>query len=91
MVLIDQFCKTKEINGVTINGVLDECYLREQSTHFSRTMMEQYDLMQNPKEEGSVSKLWTKLVESEVLRESILEFFKLAKLCLTMILLSCGD
>ena len=67
MVLIDQFWKTKEINGVTINGVLDECHLREQSTHFSKTMMEQYDLMQNPREEGLVTKLWTKLAKSKVL------------------------
>ena len=28
-VSIQQFCKTKQINGVTINGVLDECRLKE--------------------------------------------------------------
>ena len=66
-ILIDQFCKTKQINGVTINGVLDECHLKDQSTRFARTMIEQYDLMRNPREEGSVTKLWTKLAESEVL------------------------
>ena len=42
---------------MTINGILDECPLREQSTCFARTMMEQYDLMQNPREEGLVTKL----------------------------------
>ena len=91
LVLIDQFCKRKEINEVTINGVLDEFHLRDQPTHFSRTMMEQYDLMRNPREEGLVTKLFTKLAESEVLRESISKIFKLAKLCLTMILRSMED
>ena len=53
--------------------------------------MEQYDLMWKLRVEGSVTKLWTKLAESEVLQESISEYFKLAELCLTMILGSVED
>lgn len=57
LVLIDQFCKRKKINGVIVNGVLDESHLRDKSHHFSSTMKKQYDLMQNPREERSVTKL----------------------------------
>ena len=53
--------------------------------------MEQCDLIRNPREEGLVTKLWKKLAESEVLWESISKYFKLAELCLTMILGSMED
>ena len=35
LTLIDHFCKTKEVNGVTVNGILDESRLRDQSSNFS--------------------------------------------------------
>ena len=54
-------------------------------------MGEQYDFMWNPKEDGLVTKIWTNLAQSKVLRDSISKFFKLAKLCLTMILGSMED
>ena len=47
-------------------------------------MREQYDLTKNPNEEGVVTKIWKSLGQSNLLRESILEYFKVAYLCLTM-------
>ena len=61
MTLIQNFCKPKLINEVTINGILDESLLRDQSYSFANIMREQYDLMENPNEEGGVTKLWQKL------------------------------
>ena len=69
MTLIQHFCKTKVINEVTINGILDESRLRDQSYSFANIMREQYDLMENPKEEGAVVKLWKNLGERNQLRE----------------------
>jgi hypothetical protein len=54
-------------------------------------MREQYNTMRNPHEDGSATRLWIKLAESEILIDSISEFFKLADLCLTMILGSVED
>ena len=54
-------------------------------------MREQYALMENPNEEGVVTKLWKNLGERNQLREAILEYFKLIDLCLTMILGSVED
>ena len=53
--------------------------------------MAQYDLMENPNEEGVVTKLWKNLGESNQLRESIPKYFKLTNLCLTMTLGSVED
>ena len=91
MTLINHFCKTKLINGVTINGILDESRLRDQSHSFVDIMREEYDLMENPNEEGVITKLWKNLGQRNLLRESIPEYFKLANLCLTMILGSVED
>ncbi len=54
-------------------------------------MTEQYDLMENPNEEGVVKKLWKNLGERNQLREAIPKYFKLTNLCLTMILGSMED
>ena len=89
--LIQHFCKAKVINGITINGILDESRLRDQSYSFANMMREQYALMENPNEEGVVTKLWKNLGKSNQLREAILEYFKLTNLCLTMILGSVED
>jgi hypothetical protein len=91
LILIKEFCKSVEFNGVTINGILDEGLLRQQSGTFARTMKHQYQLMRNPQEEGSATKLWTELKQSTLLREEISEYFKLADLCQTMILGSVED
>ena len=61
MTLINHFCKTKVINGVTIIGILDESRLRDQSYSFANIKREQYDLMENPNEEGTITKLWKNL------------------------------
>ena len=89
--LIKHFCTPKVINGVTINEILDETRLRDQSYSFANIMREQYVVMENPNEEGVVIKLWKNLGESNQLREVILEYFKLTNLCLTMILGSVED
>lgn len=91
MTLIQHFCTPKVINGVTINEILDETRLRNQSYSFANIMREQYVVMENPNEEGVVTKLWKNLGESNQLREAILEYFKLTNLCLTMILGSVED
>ena len=59
--LIQHFCTPKVINGVTINGILDESRLRDQSYSFANIMREQCDLMENPNEEGAVTKIWKNL------------------------------
>ena len=84
--MIKEFCKSIEFNGVTINRILDEGLLRWQSGTFVRTMKHQYQLIRNPHEEGSATKLWTELKQSTLLSEEILEYFKLSDLCQTMIL-----
>ena len=40
MTLINHFCKTKVINGVTINGILDESQMRDQSYSFENITRE---------------------------------------------------
>lgn len=40
MVLVDKFFKTKEINGLIVNGILDESCFRDKSQHFVETMKE---------------------------------------------------
>ena len=69
--LNQHFCKPKVINEVTINGILDESQLRDQSYSFANIMREQYALMENPNEEGVVTKIWKNLGERNQLREAI--------------------
>lgn len=47
--------------------------------------------MENPREEGSVTRLWKYIVENATLHVSMLEYLKLVDLCLTMILGSVED
>ena len=91
MTLIQHFCKRKVINRVTINKILDESRLRDQSYYFANITREQYDLMENPKEEGAVKKLWKNLGQRNQLIELTPEYFKLTNLCFTMILGSMED
>ena len=77
MTLIQKNCKPK----VTINGILDESRLRDQSYSFANIMREQYDRMENRNEERAVTNIWKNLGERNQLRESILEYFKLTDLC----------
>ena len=84
--LIQHFCTPKVINGVTINEILYENRLRDQSYSFANKMREQYVVMENQNEEGVVINLWKNLGERNQLREAISEYFKLTILCLTMIL-----
>ena len=61
--LIQHFCTLKVINRVTINGILNESRPRDQSYSFANIIREQYALMENPNEEGAVTKLWKKIGE----------------------------
>ena len=63
MTLIQHFCTPKVINGVTMNEILDETRLRDQSYSFANIMREQNVVMENPNEEGAVIKIWKNLVE----------------------------
>ena len=58
---------------------------------FATTMWDQFYLLDNKSEYGSVTRLWTKLSGSEILRQRMLEYFKLVDLCQTMILGSVED
>lgn len=84
--MVKQFCISKEFNGVTINGILDETHLQEQSARFAYTMKEQYAKMDNPREEGLVTRVCKYIAENKTLRDSMPEYVKLVDLCLTMIL-----
>ena len=46
---------------------------------------------ENPFDPGAITRLWKRISQSEVLRTSISEYFKLADLCQTMILGSVED
>ena len=89
--LIQNFCTPKVINGVTINGILDKSWLRDQSYSFVKILREQYDLMENPNEEGAITKLWKNRGERNQLRETIPKYFEPTNLCLPMILGSVED
>ena len=46
---------------------------------------------ENPFDPGAITRLWKRISQSEVLRTSISEYFKLVDLCQTMILGSVED
>ena len=58
----------------------------DQAKCFATTMWEQFFDMNNPLEYGEITRLWTKLRGREILWQRMLEYFKLAYLCQTMIL-----
>ena len=58
---------------------------------FATTMWEQFFEMDNPLEYGAITRLWTKISGSEILQQTMLEYFKLTDLCQTMILGSVED
>lgn len=67
MTLINHFCKSIVINGLTIEGILNETIFREQSAHSALNMRHHFkDLkkVENPLEEKSVTKVWTKIGQS---------------------------
>ena len=55
------------------------------------TMWTQSHVLDNPKECGAITILWTTLGGSQYLQENISEYFKLVDLCQTMILGSVED
>ena len=77
------FCREAEIQGEQIQGILDKEKMAAQSQCFGRTMWGQFS-PSDSKEYGAITRLWTKLSGSKVLREKMSEYFKLAYLCQTM-------
>ena len=84
------FCREAEIQGEHIQGILEKEKMIDQSQCFGKTMWGLFS-PSDSKEYGAITRLWTKLSGSEVLRERMLEYFKLADLCQTMILGSVED
>lgn len=94
MTLINHFCKSIETNGQTIEGILNEIILREQSDHFALTRMHQFEeskKLENPLEERSVTRVWKKIGHGAQLANSLSKFLKLVDLCQNMILGSVED
>ena len=89
--LVDHFCKKVSIHGEQIEGILDSSKLYQQGGRFAETMWKQYPFLENPNENGAITRLWTTLSASQYLQENISEYFKLADLCQTMILGSVED
>ena len=54
-------------------------------------MWKQYPFLENPNENGAITRLWNTLSASQYLQENISKYFKLADLCQTMILGSVED
>lgn len=89
--LVDHFCKKVSIHGEQIEGILDSSKLYQQDGRFAETMWKQYPFLENPNENGAITRLWNTLSASQYLQENISEYFKLADLCQTMILGSVED
>ena len=89
-ILRSHFCREAEIQGEHIQGILDREKMIDQTECFARTMWGQFSPLDS-KEYGAITILWTKLSGSEVLRERMSEYFKLADLCRTIILGSVED
>jgi hypothetical protein len=86
-----QFGKNSNVQGEEIEGILDSSKLYQQANLFGQTMLAQYFGLEKPIEHGAITRLWTNLAESQYLEETMLEYFKLADLCQTMILGSVSD
>lgn len=77
----------------TIEGTLNERILREKLACFALTMrhqLEESKKVENPLEERSVIKVWTKISQSAQLANRLSEFVKLVDLCQNMIGFSGG-
>jgi hypothetical protein len=90
-ILVHQFDKNSNVQGEEIEGILDSSKLYQQANLFGQTMLAQYCGLEKPVEYGAITRLWTKLGESQYLQENMSEYFKLAYLCQTMILGSMED
>ena len=89
--LVHHFCRKVSIHGEEIQGILDSSKLYQQTKRFAETMWNQSRVLDNPKECGAITILWTTLGGSQYLQENISEYFKLVDLCQTMILGSVED
>ncbi|KAH7440207.1 hypothetical protein KP509_04G096500 [Ceratopteris richardii] len=90
-VLSDHFGKNAYLGDRILEGVINPNLLKKQSGIFGQTMWEQFDFVKDPSNSGAMTKLWKKLDISPFLKESMSEYFKVANLCLTMILGSVED
>ena len=89
--IVHHFCWKVSIHKEEIQHILDSSKLYQQAERFAETMWNQYHVLDNPKECGAITRLWTTLGGSQYLQENISEYFKLVDLCQTMILGSVED
>ncbi|KAH7405300.1 hypothetical protein KP509_15G064700 [Ceratopteris richardii] len=90
-VLSDNFGKNAYLGSRILEGIINPNLKKKQSGIFGQTMWEQFDFVKDPSNLGAMTKLWKKLDISPFLKESMSEYFKVANLCITMILGSVED
>ena len=62
-----------------------------QVKYFATTMWDQFYSLDNKQEYGAITRLWTKLSGTEIIRQRMSEYLKLVDLCQTMVLGSVED
>ena len=72
--LVHHFCRKVSIHGEEIQGILDSSKLYQQDECFVETMWNQSHVLDNPKECGAITRLWTTLGGSQYLQENISEY-----------------
>jgi len=90
-ILMNHFGNPTKVEGVTCVGILNSESLLEQSGCFGETMWNQFNQLQNPLEDGIVTRLWNHLSVSTYMQDRMAKYFKLANLCQTLILGSVED
>ncbi|KAH7442179.1 hypothetical protein KP509_03G075300, partial [Ceratopteris richardii] len=90
-ILSDHFGKNAYLGDRILEGIINPNLKKKQSRIFGQMMWEQFDFVKDPSNPGAMTTLWKKLDISPFLKESLSEYFKVAKLCLTMILGSVED
>ncbi|KAH7403976.1 hypothetical protein KP509_15G003200 [Ceratopteris richardii] len=90
-VLSDHFGMNAYLGDRILEGIINPNLKKKQFGIFGQTMWEQFNFVKDPSNPGAMTKLWKKLDISPFLKESMSEYFKVANLCLTMILGSVED
>lgn len=97
------YCARKDIDNVSVNGILDGTMLAQQSVLFKMTMKKQAERLMAISIESTnkqsmvihgiskVKGLWQRIGESPALSQQLSEFLKLAELVLVMIIGSIED
>ncbi|KAH7433371.1 hypothetical protein KP509_07G066000 [Ceratopteris richardii] len=89
-ILSDYFGKNAYLGDRILEGTINPNLLKKSGIP-GQTMWEQFDFIKDPSNRGAMTKLWKKLDISPFLKQSMSKYFKVANLCLTMILGSIED